>query len=104
MAGPLAYMVDLLAAVPSIIYGLWGLYVLAPVIKPFATWLNEDLGCVPVLRPATHRWQAATIFTAGIVLAIMVLPIITAISREVFAQTPRAQRGARWRWARPSGR
>ena len=44
VAGPLAYMVDLLAAVPSIIYGVWGLYVLAPVLKPFAMWLNENLG------------------------------------------------------------
>ena len=60
VAGPLAYMVDLLAAVPSIIYGVWGLYVLAPVIKPLAMWLNENLRlAVPVLRPATRRWPAA---------------------------------------------
>ena len=44
LSGPLGYMVDLLAAVPSIIYGVWGLYVLAPVIKPFAVWLNDNLG------------------------------------------------------------
>ena len=43
LSGPLAYMVDLLAAVPSIVYGVWGLYVLAPVLKPFALWLNKNL-------------------------------------------------------------
>ena len=49
LAGPLAYVVDLLAAVPSIVYGVWGLYVLAPVLKPLAVWLNENLGlAVPV--------------------------------------------------------
>src|SRR3954452_1816013 len=46
LSGPLAYMVDLLAAVPSIVYGVWGLYVLAPALKPFAVWLNESLGCL----------------------------------------------------------
>lgn len=46
LAGPLAYTVDLLAAVPSIIYGVWGLYVLAPVLKPVAEWLNQNLGWI----------------------------------------------------------
>ena len=92
VAGPLAYMVDLLAAVPSIIYGVWGLYVLAPVIKPFAVWLNENLGWLFLF--ATGNASVAgggTIFTAGIVLAVMILPIITAVTREVFVQTPRGQ-------------
>ncbi|WP_059021797.1 phosphate ABC transporter permease subunit PstC [Mycobacterium sp. M26] len=92
VAGPLGYMVDLLAAVPSIIYGVWGLYVLAPVIKPFALWLNENLGWFFLF--ATGNASVAgggTIFTAGIVLAVMILPIITAVTREVFVQTPRGQ-------------
>ena len=90
--GPLAYMVDLLAAVPSIIYGVWGLYVLAPVLKPVAVWLNENLGWFFLF--ATGNASVAgggTIFTAGIVLAVMILPIITAVTREVFVQTPRGQ-------------
>lgn len=92
VSGPLAYMVDLLAAVPSIIYGVWGLYVLAPAIKPVAVWLNENLSWVFLF--ATGNASVAgggTIFTAGIVLAVMILPIITAVTREVFVQTPRGQ-------------
>jgi phosphate transport system permease protein len=92
VAGPMAYLVDLLAAVPSIIYGVWGLYVLAPVLKPVALWLNENLKWIPLF--ATGNASVAgggTIFTAGIVLAVMILPIITAVTREVFVQTPKGQ-------------
>ncbi|MDY6997676.1 MAG: phosphate ABC transporter permease subunit PstC [Actinomycetota bacterium] len=91
--GPLAYMVDLLAAVPSIIYGVWGLYVLAPVLRPVAIWLNENLGSWFFLFATGNASVAGggTIFTAGIVLAVMILPIITAVTREVFVQTPRGQ-------------
>ncbi len=92
IGGPLGYLVDLLAAVPSIIYGVWGLYVLAPVIKPLALWLNDHLGWIFLF--ATGNASVAgggTIFTAGIVLAVMILPIITAVAREVFAQTPPGQ-------------
>ncbi|MGY4709497.1 phosphate ABC transporter permease subunit PstC [Mycolicibacterium sp. CBM1] len=92
VSGPLGYMVDLLAAVPSIIYGVWGLYVVAPVIKPLALWLNDNLGWIFLF--ATGNASVAgggTIFTAGIVLAVMILPIITAVTREVFVQTPRGQ-------------
>lgn len=92
VAGPLGYLVDMLAAVPSIIYGVWGLYVLAPVIKPLALWLNDHLGWIFLF--ATGNASVAgggTIFTAGIVLAVMILPIITAVTREVFAQTPPGQ-------------
>ncbi|EHI11949.1 phosphate ABC transporter permease subunit PstC [Mycolicibacterium thermoresistibile] len=90
VAGPLAYMVDLLAAVPSIIYGVWGLYVLAPVLRPVALWLNENLGWFFLFSTGTASVAGGgTIFTAGIVLAVMILPIITAVTREVFVQTPR---------------
>ncbi|MGV0603073.1 phosphate ABC transporter permease subunit PstC [Mycolicibacterium sp. XJ1904] len=92
VAGPLAYMVDLLAAVPSIIYGVWGLYVLAPVLKPVALWLNENLSWLFLFKTGTASVAGGgTIFTAGIVLAVMILPIITAVTREVFIQTPRGQ-------------
>jgi phosphate transport system permease protein len=86
---PLAYTIDLLAAVPSIVYGLWGLLVFAPAISPFAVWLNENLGWFPLFADGSGSVPGGgTIFTAGIVLAVMILPIITAVSREVFAQTP----------------
>ncbi|MET4429088.1 phosphate ABC transporter permease subunit PstC [Mycolicibacterium sp. 624] len=92
LAGPLAYLVDLLAAVPSIVYGVWGLYVLAPVLKPFALFLNENLGWLFLFKTGTASVAGGgTIFTAGIVLAVMILPIITAVTREVFVQTPRGQ-------------
>jgi phosphate transport system permease protein len=92
LAGPLAYVVDLLAAVPSIVYGVWGLYVLAPVLKPFALWLNTNLDWLFLFKTGTASVAGGgTIFTAGIVLAVMILPIITAVSREVFIQTPRGQ-------------
>jgi phosphate transport system permease protein len=91
IAGPLAYMIDLLAAVPSIIYGVWGLYVLAPRLRPLATWLNEHLGGVFVFATGNASVSGGgTIFTAGIVLAVMILPIITAVTREVFIQTPQS--------------
>lgn len=92
VGGPLAYMVDLLAAVPSIVYGVWGLYVLAPVLKPLAVWLNENLGWLFLFSTGNASVAGGgTIFTAGIVLAVMILPIITAVTREVFVQTPRGQ-------------
>lgn len=89
---PLAYTVDLLAAVPSIIYGVWGLYVLAPRLRPIAIWLNDHLGWIFMF--ATGNASVAgggTVFTAGIVLAVMILPIISAVTREVFIQTPHGQ-------------
>lgn len=87
IAKTLGYLIDLLAAIPSVVYGLWGAAVLAPAILPSYSWLAEHLGWLPFFEgPAT---TGRTILTASIVLAIMVLPIVTAISREVFAQTPR---------------
>jgi phosphate transport system permease protein len=92
VAGPLAYTVDLLAAVPSIIYGVWGLYVLAPELRPAALWLNENLSWIPIFATGNASVVGGgTIFTAGIVLAVMILPIITAVTREVFLQTPTGQ-------------
>jgi phosphate transport system permease protein len=93
IAVPAAYLVDLLAAVPSVVFGLWGISVLALKITPVYEWLHAHLGWIPLFTgppSATGR----TILTAGIVLAIMILPIITAISREVFAQTPRLHQEA----------
>ena len=92
VGGLLAYMVDLLAAVPSIIYGVWGLYVLAPQLRPVATWLNHAMGwCFLFASGNASVAGGGTIFTGGIVLAVMILPIITAVTREVFVQTPQDQ-------------
>lgn len=92
LARPFAYVVDLLAAVPSVIYGLWGALVLAPVINPVAVWLNTNLGWIPIFADGNvPAGSGANVFTAGIVLAVMILPIITGVTREVFARTPTAQ-------------
>ncbi|MFP1151617.1 phosphate ABC transporter permease subunit PstC [Mycobacterium sherrisii] len=92
LAGTLAYTVELLAAVPSIIYGAWGLYVLAPQLRPVATWLNHSLGrCFLFADGSASAAGGGTIFTGGLVLAVMILPIITAVTREVFVQTPAEQ-------------
>ncbi|WP_246398211.1 phosphate ABC transporter permease subunit PstC [Mycobacterium vicinigordonae] len=92
LSAPLAYLVDLLAAVPSIIFGVWGLYVLAPQLRPVATWLNVHLGDYHLFATGNASVSGGgTIFTGGIVLAVMILPIITAVTREVFVQTPHEQ-------------
>lgn len=92
VGGPLAYAVDLLAAVPSIVYGAWGLYVLAPQLQPVANWLNHSLGWFFLFADGSASASGGgTIFTGGIVLAVMILPIITAVTREVFVQTPHDQ-------------
>jgi phosphate transport system permease protein len=88
LARSLGGLVDLLAAVPSIIYGLWGIKVLGPHIKDLQNTLVGPLGWFPLFSNDTTIGSDGTIFLAAIVLAIMVLPIITALSREVFAQTP----------------
>lgn len=88
LARPFAALVDLLAAVPSIVYGLWGIKVLGPHVKGLQGWLEKYLGWFPLFSGDTTITSTGTIFLASIVLAIMVLPIVTALSREVFAQTP----------------
>jgi phosphate transport system permease protein len=90
LARPFAYVVDLLAAVPSIIFGLWGIQVLAPFLKPFTEWLNRSLSWFPLFGNGNVSLAGGgNIFVAGVVLAVMVLPIITAVAREVFQRTPR---------------
>ena len=98
LATTMAYLVDLLAAVPSIIFGLWGLTAIAPRLLPVANWVTGHLGTWPATSwfPLTKPGitDGGTIFTAGVVLAIMILPIVTAISREVYRQTPIEHRDA----------
>jgi phosphate transport system permease protein len=89
----LGYVIDLLAAVPSVVFGLWGIATLAPFVQPFYTWLTKNLGWFPLFAPPVSG-TGRTILTAAIVLAVMVIPIMTAICREVFLQTPRAHEEA----------
>jgi phosphate transport system permease protein len=92
LARPFAYVIDLLAAVPSIIFGLWGILVLAPVLAPVSQWINSTLGWIPIFGQGNVFPNfSGTIFTAGVVLAVMLLPIITSLSREVFERTPTTQ-------------
>ncbi len=88
LAQLLGYVIDLLAAIPSVIYGLWGIAVLAPFFQPAFLWLGENLGWLPLFTPPASG-TGRTILTASVVLAVMVLPIITALCREIFLQTPR---------------
>lgn len=90
---PLAYTIELLAAIPSVVYGLWGLLFFAPTfIRPAMEFLNRTLEPVPIIgRVFAGPVFTTSYFTAGMVLAVMILPIITAISREVMAQVPRDQ-------------
>jgi phosphate transport system permease protein len=87
LASVLSYLIDLLAAVPSVVFGLWGGRYLAAYLQPAHVWLHAHLGFIPIFGPPSPNGRS--LFTAGIVLAIMIMPIVTAISREVFMQTPR---------------
>ena len=87
LAQGLGYLIDLLAAVPSVVFGLWGIGVLAPLVQPFYTTLVEWFGWFPLFAGPVSGTGRTTL-TVAIVLAVMVLPIITALSREIFLQTP----------------
>ncbi|TWE07316.1 phosphate ABC transporter permease subunit PstC [Rudaeicoccus suwonensis] len=94
LAKPAAALIDLLAAVPSIVYGLWGAYIVAPKFGPVQHFLQDVLGWLPLFKPVATVTEQANIFFVGVILAIMILPIITAITREVFAQTPATHKEA----------
>lgn len=88
LATGLGYVIDLLAAIPSVVYGAWGATFLAVQISPAYNWLAANMGWLPIFQgPASATGK--TILTAGIVLSVMVLPIITSLSREIFLQTPK---------------
>lgn len=85
----LGYLVDLLAAIPSVVFGIWGITVLAPIMSGNVyPWMNSNLDFLPFFS-GTMSTSGRSMLTAGMVLAVMILPVITAISREVFLQTPR---------------
>lgn len=94
LSRPAAILVDLLAAVPSIVYGFWGLTIAGRYVEPWTAWMSEHLGFIPFFARVGSSGISgrSTLFFAGMILAVMILPIISAISREVFAQVPLAHR------------
>jgi phosphate ABC transporter permease protein PstC len=88
----LGFLIDLLAAVPSVVFGLWGRDVFSNPVRDFSAWLNEYFGWLPIFGGDGPFGKS--IMLGSLVLAIMVLPIITSLSREVFLQTPTANEEA----------
>jgi len=84
--GPVTVLIELLAAVPSVVYGLWGIFFLAPKLQPAESWLAETLSFIPYIGGGIVT--IPNYFITGLVLAIMILPIVSAISREVMATVP----------------
>jgi phosphate transport system permease protein len=84
-------LVDLAAAVPSVIYGLWGFFELQPNVAGFSTWLSRHLGFIPIFKVVSPP-VTTSLFIAGLVVGIMIVPIIASITREVFALAPPGER------------
>jgi len=87
------YLIDLLAAVPSVVYGFWGVMFLVPRMIPLQQWLAHHLGFIPLFHDPGNLF-GKSMFAASVVLALMVLPIVAAVTREVFRQVPRDMREA----------
>ena len=81
----LVFLVELLAAIPSVVYGLWGIYVLVPILNGLAGWLHASVGWLPIF---STQFQGRGMLPAAIVLAIMVLPTIAALSRDALISIP----------------
>ncbi len=90
LRGPVGTAIELLAGIPSIIYGMWGLFVLVPMMTQHVTpWLNDNLGTWPIIGPVFQGPPLGIgMLTAGIVLSIMVIPFISSVMREVFLTVP----------------
>jgi phosphate transport system permease protein len=87
--GPVSTAIELLAGIPSIIYGMWGLFVFVPFMASIEPWLNDTLGNVPVIGALFQGPPLGLgLLTAGIVLAVMILPFISSVMREVFLTVP----------------
>jgi phosphate transport system permease protein len=94
LRGYLTGLVDLLAAIPSLIFGLWGFLFLGPLIVPLSEWLTTHLGWIPIFETDPGARLTGSMFIAGIVVALMVVPILASVVREVFAQTPPGEKEA----------
>ncbi len=89
----LTTLIDVLAAVPSLIYGMWGLFFLVPKLQGLERWLTAHLGFIPIFDNESGLF-GRSMFDAGVVLALMVVPIVATVSREVMSQAPRVVREA----------
>jgi phosphate ABC transporter permease protein PstC len=93
--GPIGMLVDLLAAVPSVVYGLWGVFVLAPKLQGFEKWIANTFSFIPYIGGNANAVNASgNYFIAGLILAIMILPIVSAIAREVLRTVPQENKEA----------
>lgn len=88
---PIVFLVELLAAIPSVVYGLWAIFVLIPILRPIGVWLNQTFGWIPIFSTPP---SGPGIYVAGIILSIMILPIIAAISRDALVAVPSELRQA----------
>jgi phosphate transport system permease protein len=91
---PMVYMLDLLTVIPSVVFGMWGILVLAPRLQGLFGWLHRTFHGWPVLGSIFGKPHTRSFLTAGIVLAIMVTPIITSLARSVFETTPPSEKEA----------
>jgi phosphate transport system permease protein len=91
---PVVYLIDLLAAIPSVVYGLWGILVFGPEIAKLYERISSAFDGIPLLGTVFHGSSQKSFMTAGIILAVMITPIVTSISREVFNTVPRDQKEA----------
>ncbi len=91
LRGPCSFLIEMLAAIPSVIIGLWGIFVLVPFLKPIETWLGDHLGFIPIFHGQVFGYS---FFSAGVILALMIIPIITAVSRDAIRAVPDHQREA----------
>ena len=94
LRNPLSILVDLLAAVPSVVYGLWGVFVLAPRLLPAEKWFASTFSFIPWIGGGASSATPTNYFIASLVLAIMILPIVSAIAREVLATVPQENKEA----------
>jgi phosphate transport system permease protein len=106
MRRPFTSLLDLLAAIPSLIYGIWGFFFLEPHLIPVSQWLANNLGFIPIFQVSGDNF-AGSPFIAGVLVALMLLPTATSVMREVFSQAPPGEKeaalalgGSRWRMIR----
>ena len=89
LRGWLTGLVDLLAIVPSIVFGFWGLEALNTYVHAPVSWIAEHLGFIPIFRTTEPGTFTDSVFVCGLIVAIMIIPVVASVSREVMAQAPR---------------
>jgi phosphate transport system permease protein len=87
-------LIDLLAAIPSLLFGLWGFFFLQYQIAPLSSWFSTYLGWIPIFHAQSGAKLTSSLFIAGVVVSLMVIPIVASISRTVFAQAPPGEKEA----------